>query len=172
MTRPVVVLVGPPGSGKTSVGHAVAQVLGQPLRDTDEDVAAEMGKPIPDIFVTDGEAAFRAAEREAVHVALREHEGVLALGGGAVLDPDTRARLGTHAVVFLDVSLAVAVARVGLARDRPLLLGSPRAQLKRLMDERRALYEQVATACIDTSERSVDDVAADVCGLIEAWRHE
>jgi shikimate kinase len=97
---------------------------------------------------------------------------VLALGGGAVLDPDTRARLAAHRVVFLDVSLGAAVARVGLARDRPLLLGSPRAQLKQLMDQRRELYEQVATACVDTSDRSVDDVAADVCRVVEAWGDE
>lgn len=172
MSGPVVVLVGAPGSGKTVVGHAVAQALGRPFRDTDDDVAARMGRSIPDIFVIDGEAAFRAAEREAVDEALSEHGGVLALGGGAVLDPDTRARLAAHRVVFLDVSLGAAVARVGLARDRPLLLGSPRAQLKQLMDQRRELYEQVATACVDTSDRSVDDVAADVCRVVEAWGDE
>ena len=134
MTRPLVVLVGPPGAGKSSVGRGVAVARGTTFRDTDDDVALAAGKSIPEVFVDDGEAVFRAAERAAVADALQTHPGVLALGGGAVLDEGARELLRGHCVVFLDVSLAAAVPRVGLARDRPLLLGSPRAQLKQLMD--------------------------------------
>jgi len=165
---PLVVLVGPPGAGKSTTGHALATRLGVTYRDTDDDVVAALGKPVADIFVTDGETAFRAAERVAVRSALAEHEGVLCLGGGAVTDPDTRGDLAGETVVFLDVSLTVAVSRVGLARDRPLLLGSPRAQLKMLMEQRRALYAEVASATVDTSERTVDDVVRAVLDALEA----
>ncbi len=135
---------------------------------TDDDVVSALGKPVADIFVTDGETAFRAAERAAVRAALAEHDGVLCLGGGAVTDADTRSDLAGVPVVFLDVSLSEAVSRVGLARDRPLLLGSPRAQLKALMEQRRPLYTEVATSRVDTSERPVDDVVAAVLDALEA----
>jgi shikimate kinase len=165
-TRPAVVLVGPPGAGKSSVGRAVADTLGMSFRDTDDDVAAAAGKTIPEIFVDDGEPAFRSAERSAVQTALAEHLGVLALGGGAVADEQTRATLVGHTVVFLDVSLSVAVDRVGLARDRPLLLGSPRSQLKQLMDARRPLYAQVCVATVDTSEKTVRQAAEAVVSAL------
>lgn len=170
MTGPVVVLVGPPGAGKSSIGSAAADLLGVPFRDTDDDVAEAAGASIAEIFVNDGEATFRAAERAAVAAALGEHEGVLALGGGAVLDADTRSLLARHTVVFLDVSLSAAVDRVGLARDRPLLLGSPRSQLKQLMDARRPLYEQVSIATLDTSDHSVDQLAAAVAEIVQGRR--
>jgi shikimate kinase len=154
-----VVLVGPPGAGKTAVGEAIAAARGVAFRDTDADIAQTLGKSIPEVFVDEGEAVFRAAERAAVATALAEHDGVLALGGGAVTDATTRQGLSGHTVAFLDVSLTDAVARVGLARDRPLLLGSPRSQLKQLMDARRPLYDEVATVVVDTSGASVDAVA-------------
>ena len=157
--RPLVVLVGPPGAGKTSVGKAIARARGVAFRDTDDDVADALGKSIPEVFIDEGEAVFRAAEQAAVARALVQHDGVLALGGGAVTDETTRQNLDGHMVVFLDVSLTDAVARVGLARDRPLLLGSPRSQLKQLMDARRPLYEEVATLVVDTAEASADEVA-------------
>jgi len=167
----VLVLVGPPGAGKTSVGLAVAAALGRPFRDTDADVESSLGKTIPEIFVDDGEAVFRAAERAAVQTALHEHAGVLAVGGGAVLDQATRTDLAAHTVVFLDVTLSAAVERVGLARDRPLLLGSPRSQLKQLMERRRGLYEQVATVTVDTSGLTVGQAAeAVVAAVVEAGR--
>ena len=155
-------IVGPPGAGKTTVGTLVASKLGGELRDTDTDVERTSGKPISEIFIDDGEAAFRALERAAVAAALAEHDGVVALGGGAVLDEGTRELLASRRVVFLDVGLADAASRVGLNRDRPLLIGNPRAQLKKLMDERRPLYEQVATTTVDTSGRTPEDVADEV----------
>lgn len=156
------VVVGPPGAGKTTVGRLLASRLGVELRDTDSDIERTAGKPISEIFIEDGEAAFRALERAAVATALAEHDGVVALGGGAVMDEGTRELLESRRVVFLNVGLADAASRVGLNRDRPLLIGNPRAQLKKLMDERRPLYEQVATITVDTSGRTPEDVANEV----------
>jgi shikimate kinase len=163
---PVVVLVGAPGAGKTTVGAALADALGVAFRDTDSDVEAAAGKPVGEIFVDDGEPAFRALERTAVATALADHEGVLAVGGGAILDPTTRARLDGQRVVLLDVGLADAARRVGLNRDRPLLLGNPRAQLAALLDARRPVYAEVATDVVDTSGRGVDEVVAAVRDLL------
>ncbi|HEX5996500.1 MAG TPA: shikimate kinase [Jiangellales bacterium] len=159
---PKLVIVGPPGAGKTTIGRLVADRLGGELRDTDTDVERLAGKPISEIFIDDGEAVFRSLERAAVAAAIAEHDGVVALGGGAVLDERTRALLDSLRVVFLDVGLADAAARVGLNRDRPLLIGNPRAQLNRLMNERRPLYVDVATITVDTSGRTPQDVADEV----------
>jgi shikimate kinase len=156
------VLVGPPGAGKSTIGRALARRWSVPFRDTDADVEAVAGKEVADIFLVDGEAAFRSLERAAVASAVREHDGVLSLGGGAILDPDTRALLTAHTVVFLDVTLEAAVKRVGMARDRPLLLGNPRTQLGLLMKERKPLYAEVATLTVDTSDRTPDEVVATI----------
>lgn len=150
MTAPVVVLVGPPGAGKTTVGEIVAGRLGADLRDTDQDVEAAAGVTVQEIFLSDGEAHFRELEERAVATALTEHEGVLSLGGGAVLSAATRERLVAHRVVFLDVSLSGAASRVGLGAGRPLLLGNVRSRLKALLDERRTLYEEVADLTVAT----------------------
>lgn len=168
--RPVVVLVGPMGSGKTTVGRLLAGRLGLALRDTDADVEVRAGKPVSDIFVDDGEPVFRELEREAVATALAEHAGVLALGGGAVMDPLTEEALRGHAVVFLDVQVTDASRRIGLNRDRPLLLGNPRAQWLRIMERRRPVYERVATAVVPTDDRTPEEVAdavLDALGLKE-----
>jgi shikimate kinase len=159
---PIVVLVGVMGAGKTTVGGQIAEALGVPLRDTDEDIVASAGKPISDIFVDDGEDHFRALERAAVATALSNFDGVLALGGGAILAEETRTALKEHRVVYLEVGLADAVSRVGLGAGRPLLAINPRATLRHLLDLRRPLYEEVATFVVPTDGRAPDDIAAEI----------
>ena len=160
--RPVVVLIGPPGSGKTTVGRAVAGLLGVDLRDTDAAVEQAEGRSIADIFVEDGEPRFRELERAAVLEALRTHDGVLALGGGAVMEAQTQEALSGLTVCFLDVGIADAARRVGFDRSRPLLMMNPRAQWVRLMDQRRATYERLATFRANTAGRTPEDVAQEI----------
>ena len=164
--RPVVVLVGPPGAGKSTVAALLSDALGVPSRDTDADVEALTGTTIADLFVTEGEERFRLLEAQAVRDALAEHSGVLALGGGAVVREETRAALDGHVVVFLDVGLADAAARVGLGSSRPLLLGNVRSQMKTLLDARRPVYESVATHVVLTDGRTPDDVAEEILSLL------
>lgn len=167
MTVPRVVLVGPMGAGKSTVAELLAERWGAPVRDTDADIETAEGREIAEIFVDDGEAYFRAVEREAVAAALASHEGVLALGGGAVLDPATREALAGHTVVFLNVGLSDAVRRVGLGVGRPLLLGNVRSRVKALLDERLPVYRAVAVVTVDTDGRSPEDVAAEVAEAVE-----
>ena len=162
---PQVVLVGPPGSGKTTVGELLAQRLDTTFKDTDREVEAVAGMAVAEMFVEHGEEYFRALEREAVAKSLAEHDGVLSLGGGSILDDATRKQLLGHRVVYLDVELAAATRRIGLNRDRPLLIGNPRAQLHALMEARRPLYEQVATTVVSTSDK---EPAAIVDEIVEA----
>ncbi|GAA1976732.1 shikimate kinase [Kitasatospora viridis] len=167
MTGPRVVLVGPPGAGKSTVGRLVAEHLGVPFRDTDDDIVATAGKPIADVFVQDGEPHFRELERAAVAAALAEHPGVLALGGGAVLAEPTRALLKGHRVAYLEVALADAVKRVGLDAPRPLLAVNPRQQWRELMERRRPLYLEVAAAVVSTEGRTPEQVADAVLESLE-----
>lgn len=167
MSRPRAVLVGPMGAGKTTVGRLLASQWGVELRDTDQDVEAAAGRTISEIFVDDGEARFRELEREAVAAALAAHPGVLALGGGAVLDPRTREALAGHCVVFLQVGLSDAVKRVGLGTARPLLLGNVRSQIKALLDARLPVYQAVATVIVATDGRTPDEVAEEVRRAVE-----
>ncbi|MFJ2029934.1 shikimate kinase [Streptosporangium sp. NPDC087985] len=159
---PRVVLIGAPGSGKSTVGRLLADRLGVAFRDTDADTEMVAGKPVSDIFVEDGEERFRELEAEAVRRALAEHEGVLSLGGGAVLNEATRELLAGHAVVYLEVGLSQAVQRVGLASARPLLVLNPRSQLKKLMDARRPIYEGLARVIVATDERKPDEVVDEI----------
>jgi len=159
VTSPRVVLVGPMGAGKTTVAGVLAERWGVGVRDTDADIESAEGRSISDIFVDSGEAQFRALERAAVESALGEHDGVLALGGGAVLDPASRELLTGQPVVFLRVGLSEAVKRVGLGVSRPLLLGNVRGRIKALLDERTPIYESVATVTVDTDGRTPDEVA-------------
>ncbi len=166
MTGPRLVLVGPMGAGKTTIAGLLAKAWDVTARDTDADIEAREGRTIADIFVESGEAYFRDLERVAVAEALRGHDGVLALGGGAVLDPGTRALLGDQTVVFLRVGLAEAVKRVGLGSARPLLLGNVRSRIKALLDERTPVYESVATITVDTDGRAPEDVVEEIEELL------
>jgi len=163
---PRVVLVGPPGAGKTTVARELAARLGVAARDTDADVEAVAGRTVAEIFVDEGEARFRELELDAVLLALTSHDGVLALGGGSVLDPRIEAALAGHTVVFLDVGIADAAKRIGFTKERPLLMMNPRAQWVALMDGRRATYERVATHRVDTAGRTADEVAEDIVALL------
>jgi shikimate kinase len=164
---PLLVLVGPPGSGKTTVGRLMAERLGIEFRDTDADIEATAGKTVSDIFIEDGEPRFRELEIDAVTKALVEHNGVLALGGGAVASVTIREQLTGQRVVFLDTGLAEASERVGFARSRPLLMLNPRAELKRLMTERRPHYQAVAWATILTDDKDPEQVAREIEALLE-----
>lgn len=170
---PLLVLIGPPGVGKSTVAAAVSDVLEVPLRDTDSDVEERLGRPISDIFVEEGEEAFRAAEADAVADALTVDGAVVCLGGGAVMTASvdegvTRAAEQGAQVVMLDVGIADAARRIGLNQARPLLAVNPRASWIAMMQERRPTYERLATHVVDTAGRSVEDVVADVLATLEA----
>lgn len=169
-SRPRAVLIGSMGAGKSTVGRLLAERWGVGFRDTDADVEAIAGKPVQDIFVDDGEPAFRALEREAVAAALSDHDGVLSLGGGAVLAEETRRRLVGHQVVFLEVGLSDAVRRVGLADGRPVLnqaVGGIRSRIKALLEERNPIYESVATMRIETDGRTAHEVTEEIIKRME-----
>jgi shikimate kinase len=166
---PLVVLVGPMGVGKSTVGELLAERLGLGYRDTDADIVAARGLTVSEIFLDEGEPVFRALEKDAVRRALEEHEGVLALGGGAVLDPDTRALLAGHKVVYLTMDVEEAVRRTGLNAARPLLTLNPRKQWRELMEARRHLYEEVATAVVATDGRDPEEVAQAVLDAM-GWK--
>jgi shikimate kinase len=159
---PVVVLVGPPGSGKSTIAALLAERLKATHRDTDTDIEAGSGKPISDIFVDEGEPHFRGLERAAIVAALKADGEVVSLGGGAIMDAATRADLAGHTVVFLDVSLGEASKRVGLSVARPLLLGNVRTQLRNLMEARRPLYAEVAKLTVSTDNKTPDQIAAEI----------
>ena len=167
---PRVVVIGPPGAGKSTIGRLVAAALGVDFADSDEVVEQRAGRSVADIFVDDGESTFRELERAAVADLLAGAQGVVSLGGGAVLDPRTEADLSGHAVVFLDVGIADAAKRVGFATSRPLLAINPRAQWTALMTPRRPVYERVATFRVDTAGRQPDDVVAEV--VDQLLRHQ
>ena len=161
-TGPYVVLTGPPGSGKTTIGRVLATLLGVELRDTDQAIEVQQGRSISDIFLDEGEPQFRLLERAEVASSLSSHRGVLALGGGAVMDPATATALSGHTVVFLDVGIADAAKRVGFNQSRPLLAVNPRAQWTRMMDLRRPTYERLATFTVQTTGRTPHDIAAEI----------
>ena len=171
MSGPRVVLIGSMGAGKTTVGGLVAAALGCAFLDTDHLVEAQAGKPVAEIFVDDGEAHFRTLERAAVAAALETHDGVLALGGGAVLDEGTRALLAGHNVVFLQVGLSDAASRVGLGVSRPLLLGNVRGRIKQLLDERTPIYTAVSRHTVATDGLSAAEVADRVLALVQDGGH-
>ncbi|MFC7897094.1 shikimate kinase [Streptomyces sp. NPDC057381] len=167
MSAPLIVLVGPMGVGKSTVGQLLAERLGTGYRDTDADIVAAQGRAIAEIFVDEGEAAFRALEKEAVRTGLAEHEGVLSLGGGAILDAGTRALLAGQRVVYLSMEVEEAVKRTGLNAARPLLAVNPRKQWRELMEARRHLYEEAATVVVATDGRTPEEVAEAALDALE-----
>ncbi|MFB9903016.1 shikimate kinase [Allokutzneria oryzae] len=168
---PRAVVVGPPGAGKTTVGGLLAEKWGVGFRDVDADIVERAGKSISDIFTVDGEAAFREIEERAVAAAVAEHDGVVALGGGAVLSERTRALLADHVVVFLGVGMAEGVRRTGLSSARPLLAGvNPRATFKALLDARLPLYREVATVEVSTDARTPQEVVDAAIEALEGTR--
>jgi shikimate kinase/3-dehydroquinate synthase len=170
---PVLVLVGPMGSGKTAVGASLARRWGVTMRDTDHDIEQSTGLRVAEIFETQGEDGFRDLEHRVVVQALATHDGVLALGGGAVVRADTRAALAEYAarggrVVLLEVDADVALGRVGHDANRPLLAGDARGRWEALLEQRRAWYEEVATLRVRSGGRSAAHVAQQVERLLTA----
>ena len=159
---PLVVLIGPPGAGKSAVGPLLADRLGVEFRDTDADVGAAAGKPVSDIFIDNGEEAFRELERAAVTQALgtlREQGGVLALGSGAVLDAGVQSLLAGLPVVYLSADFRTVARRIGLDRPRVVVPGNPRGRLRAMLDERAAIYQRLAAVTVPTDDLDPDELA-------------
>ena len=168
MSDPVAVLIGPPGAGKSTVGPLLAALLGAEFAETDAMVEEEAGKPVSDIFISDGEPAFRALERAAVARALAGYPGIVALGGGAVMDPATQQLLAGQRVVYLQTGFTAAVQRVGLDTPRPLLLGNPRAQMRDLLAQRLPVYESLAAITVTTDDRDPQEIADEIAATVTA----
>jgi shikimate kinase len=166
VTPPVVVLIGPPGAGKSAVGPLLAARLGVEFRDTDADVGAAAGKPVSDIFVEDGEQAFRELERKAASTALREHSGVLGLGSGAVLDPGVQQSLQGLPVVYLAADFSTVARRTGLDRPRVVIPGNPRGRLRAMLEERRPLYERLAAVTVETDDYDPEELAEQIAATL------
>lgn len=155
--------MGPPGSGKSTVGKYLSKELGLSLIDTDRLIEDKEGRSISEIFLADGEEGFRAIEKEIVLDVLKMEDCVIALGGGSVLDLDVQRELSECAdVVFLDVSISNAAPRVGFNKERPLLMGNPRQQWLQLMEKRRGIYESLATRTVSTDNRKPNEVAHEI----------
>ncbi|MEU2939935.1 shikimate kinase [Nocardiopsis alba] len=165
-------LIGSPGSGKSTVGEALARRLGADLLCTDTEIERRAGKPIGDIFVEDGEEGFRALEREVVAEGLRSWEGVIAVGGGAILDEDTRKDLAVHHVVYLQVEFGEAAKRVGMDVARPLLAGNPRTRLRKLLNERLPIYEALASVTVPTTEYHPEEIVDSIVESLPTGKAE
>jgi shikimate kinase len=164
--RPLAVVIGPPGAGKSTIGRRLAAALGVRWHDTDAAIEAAEGTSIPDLFVDHGEEHFRALEREEVARALTEGGVVVSLGGGAPVDPRTQELLRGHTVVFLDVGIADAARRIGFEGNRPLLMVNPRASWTKMMNERRATYERLATVRVDTAGRKPAEIVQEIVAAL------
>jgi shikimate kinase len=166
-----VVLIGPPTAGKSSVGELLAADLGVSFADTDALVARAAHKPVGDVFVDDGELVFRELERGAVASgldAVKADGGVLALGSGAVLDPDVRRMLAGQVIVYLETEFATVAKRTGMDRPRVVMPGNPRGRLRALLEERRPVYAELATLTVSTDDLAPEEVAADLAKRLRA----
>jgi len=162
-----IILIGPPGAGKSTIGLSLAKKMKVKFADTDALIEAKLDKKISDIFVDLGEPIFRTEELIVLAEVLQSDNGVVSLGGGAPISPQAQDLLRNSGaiVIFLDISLGKAAARVGFNRDRPLLLGNPRAQWNELMNSRRPIYESLATAVVPVDDRSVNEICADILAV-------
>jgi shikimate kinase len=165
---PKLILIGPPGAGKSSIGRQLSKVLEVPFRDTDVLVEEKAGKKISDIFVDDGESAFRKIEREVVLKEISTGNGVLALGGGSVLDEEVAEKLESlkSNVIYLEVSISNAAPRVGFNKDRPLLAVNPRQQWLNLMEKRKPIYERLCGVKVSTDNKKPNEVVAEIRELM------
>lgn len=160
--QPLVVVIGPPAAGKTVVGELLSERLGAAFADTDADVAAVAAKPVGDIFTDDGEAAFRELERAAAQRALATPGAVVALGSGAVLDPGVQQLLAGQAVVYLEASFPAIARRLGLDRPRVVIPGNPRGRLRSMLEERRPVYERLASFTVPADHLAPEEIADDI----------
>jgi shikimate kinase len=167
-----VILIGPPGSGKSTVGPLLADLLGVEFAETDGLIAQRAGKPVGDIFIDDGEDAFRDLERSAAAQAVAQHRGVLALGSGSVLSQDTAGLLAGQRVVYLETGFPAVAKRSGLDGPHPPIPGNPRGRLRQLLEERRPLYAELAWLTVTTDDRDPEQVAAEIEAAIAGQRAE
>ena len=166
---PRVILIGPMGSGKTTIGQLLASELEIPFRDTDHVIEEKSGKSVSDIFLEDGEDEFRILEKKVLRDELLSDDTVLALGGGAPISIDAQSALRAIAspVVYLDISLATVAPRIGFNRDRPLLLHTPRGQWQTLMEARRPIYESIADTVIDVNDKSESEIVSLILEVVK-----
>lgn len=161
-----IVLVGVPGAGKTTVGKLLADKLGQSFTDSDQVIENRAGRSVSDIFTQDGEPAFRVLEHDVIQDLVSSGDGIIALGGGALGNDETRELVKSATAVWLVTGLAQAVDRVGMNRNRPLLLGNVRGQLADLMNAREPLYREVASLTVDTSSLTPEEVVSEIISLL------
>ena len=165
---PNLIIIGPPGAGKSSVGRQLGKVMQTPFTDTDKIIEERTGKKIAEIFLEDGEPIFRKIEREVVLEEIAKEEGILALGGGSILDAEVDKELSRlkSRVIYLEVSISNAAPRVGFNKDRPLLAVNPRQQWMALMEKRRPIYERLAGHKVSTDNKKPSEVVKEIQGLI------
>ena len=169
---PRVILIGPMGSGKTTIGSLLAEKLGLAFRDTDHLIEEREEKPVSQIFLDQGEDAFRAIEKRVLRDELLTDGTVLSLGGGAPISIDAQSALRAISsyIIFLDISLSTVVPRIGFNRDRPLLLNNPRGQWQSLMEVRRPIYEALADVTINVDDKSEEEIVTIALSSLEEAR--